>query len=155
MAWIINSNFISDKFKPSKRGDWKLVYGVVHERSLVYDSRKLNIQRVALEYGEKAGIAYQTKVRFESSNLIERLIIFEGKIVDTETHVPVSFPSYDEFDWEVFSERLQNYLTPPKISPATYHNIKSFEEHLKKLPDFFQNDLEAVYIGNGIYNLDS
>jgi len=152
MNWVKEKS-ISDDFTPEMFEEAESVYAVLESYVLNNGKEWLKVQHAVSRSESSIFIANSVNVIYDSPDLCESLRIKDGSIFDAETYIPQPFPDdFEGFDFEKeFHEGLQNFLTPLEVNPPTYHNIKRFEDQMKQLPAQFQDQLSAIYQGNGVF----
>lgn len=113
-------------------------------------SKRLEVRIHLHSGGEQTAISYHGRIN-------EHVRIEKGKIFEVRSTYelpPWVMPHPEEdISGREFSRRLQVVLNPPHTRQPQYLEIKKFEKDLRLLPE--QDDLKAIYEGNGIWKQHS
>lgn len=124
------------------------IYEVIKEYEYKDNKETLNVKRAFCIHSDES-----LRLSYEGREYKEDMTISKGKIISLEMLIIknlVEFPDINLSE-EKLTIALQEFFNQSKAKPKikTYYNIKRFEILLKELP--WQEDLEAVYNGNGIF----
>ncbi|GEM_PF-4162845 len=133
-------------FTPKRFAGQVPVYQVIARYSLKEGEEELLVDRVF------AACQESLKITFQNTFLREQIGILEGKICFVTSKYILPFPHdarQRNLSWKEVEPLLDLHFNPPKMPLPSYQHIKKYEEQLKLLP--WQEDLEAIYAGNGIF----